>query len=123
MKKILGVVALLSIVVLTACGGGGGGSETIVCTLEYEGIKTETTIYAEDGYAVRSVMSIREYNADGANDDDLDLIRDLMGDGVDIEIEGDYVVITHTIDFDEDGDGVPVDDVVGDLEFQGYECD
>ena len=123
MKKILGIIALFSVLVLIACDGDNGGSSTIVCRMEHEGVDTETTIYVEDGYAIRTVMEVREY-ADGVTEDELDLLRDLMGDGVELELDGEYVIITYATDLIEEvGEAAPIDEMIEDLEAQGFDCD
>jgi len=119
MKKLLGAVSLLAILVLTACGSD---DDTVVCHLETQGVNTETTIYVEDGYAVRSVTVAREY-ADGATEEDIEFLRELMGDEIDIEIDGDYIVISYEIDLEEFGDTDPIDEVVDELEADGFDCD
>jgi len=128
MKKFLGVI-LLSLLVLTACNGdddnGGSGSDTVVCHLEYDGVDTETTIYVEDGYAVRSVTVAREY-ADGATEEDLELLRTFLEDGMEADLDGDYLVVTHAIDFEEDlgEEPIPIDEFIEELEtFQDFDCD
>jgi len=127
MKKFLGVI-LLSLVVLTACGGddnGGSGTETVVCHLEEMGVDTETTIYVEDGYAVRSVTVAREY-AEGATEDDLEFLRSILEDGMEVELDGDYIIVTYSIDFEEDlgEEPQPIDELIEELEtFRGFDCE
>ena len=120
MRKILGVFALLSIVILTACGGDDTG--TVVCGMEYAGVDTETTIYYEDGYALRSVTEAREF-AEGVTEEELDLFRDFMDDGVYVELDGDYIVFTYIVEFEDLGDTPPIEELIEELEFEGFDCD
>lgn len=115
MKKFLSVIALLTVVILTACDED---ASTFVCTLEYDGIDTETTIYVEDGYAVRTVTEAREYAPD-TTEEDLDFIRNLAMEGMEFELDGDYIHTSLTIEF---GEGIPLDEAIDDLEYQGFDC-
>lgn len=119
MKKFLSAIALLTAFLLTACDGDEG---TIVCTLIEENIETEAIIYVEDEYAVRTVTVEVQYSPD-TTEDDLEFLRSLAMEGMEFELEGDYLHTTLTLDFIEIfGEGVPVDDAVEDLESEGYDC-
>jgi len=122
MKKLLGIVALLSLFVLAACGDD---DTTVICRVTYMGVDTETTIYVEDGYAVRSVTEAVEYVGDDFTEDEVDFIRSISDDGVEFELDGSYLVISYTIDFAEHGEAIPIDEAIADIEDQpeGFVCD
>lgn len=115
MKKFLSAFALLAVILLTACDDD---ASTIVCTLEEEEISSETTIHIEDGYVVSTVTESTEY-APGTTEEELDFIRNLAMEGMEFELDGDYIRASFTMDFE---DGIPLDEVIEDLETEGFDC-
>ena len=120
MKRLL-VVGLLSLVALTACADSGA----TVCVIEVMGEETRTTIYEENGY-VTSVTTESSTNVSDMSADEIrtaiEVTQAAMGEIVDIEHVGDYIVTSMTVTAEDLEDATLLDELVADLEADGSTC-
>jgi len=118
MKKIL-VIGLLLLVALTACAESG----TTVCIIEVMGEETRTTIYEENGY-VTSFTTESSTNVSDMSAEEIKtaITQATMGEIVDIEHVGDYIVTSMTVTAEDLEDAILLDELVADLEAGGSTC-
>jgi len=116
MKKLLGLVALATILVLAACGGSS--TDETVCTVDMPEMSMTITAQSEDGDITSMEVVMRlpliDFELD-ASDVDLEsdemqaMLRNMNLEG-DFDIDGDYLVVTNSGTAAELGFGSTIDE-------------
>ena len=129
MKKLLGLVALATILVLAACGGSST-DETAVCTVDMMGLRMTITAQSEDGDITSIEVAMRlpliDFELD-ASDVDLEsdemqaMLRNMGFEG-DVDIDGDYLVVTDSGTAAELGFASTIDEFIEEAEAGGATC-
>ena len=123
MKKLLGVMFVV-VVILTGCSGDEGSSST-VCRITEGDNETTFTIHESDGDVTSVVTTSSEYIGEW-DEEVLEAYLEMFADMEDFDVqqEGDYLISTMTMDFEEFGDDkVTLDEYIEGLEMMGVVCD
>jgi hypothetical protein len=117
MKKLLGLTALVAVLVLSACGGSSSDEKETVCTAEEAGMEFILTAKSEDGEITslenQSRMPVSELGEEAA---------EMMAEQDGAEIDGDYLVITETIDLEDLQLPTDLEEFIEQMEATGFTC-
>ena len=123
MKKLLGLIALVTAFVLVACGGGSSSVVETVCTMERWGDEFIITVQSEEGEIISAAIEERIDIADW-NEDEIEREVEWLSENeeMDCDLEGDTLVCSGII-YAEDMEGfTDLEAFIAEAEADGATC-
>jgi len=128
MKKLLGLTGLAALFVLAACGGSD--TVTTSCEVDAMGMEMTMTAESEDGEITSieaevrmplAMLGVEAADVDLESDELADMLAGMGFDG-DVDLDGDYLVVTDSGTAEELGESADLDEFIAGAEALGGTC-